>query len=197
MGVSLVAVSVISPKDLFQSQQPLVDVVVKAAPWFPISLFSAIAMFAVANTALLNFIMGSRLLYGMSKQGLVPKVLTKIHSTKQTPHASVALVWLLFVILVLSGNISSLAKATSVLLLSCFVVVNIALIVLKKKERIAGSLEIPYFVPATGALVCLAMLIKAQLNEVLTALIVFTLIAILYLIMRPKPEAIAAMEELT
>jgi len=34
-------------------------------------LFTLIALFAVANTGLLNFIMGSRLIYGMSRQGLL------------------------------------------------------------------------------------------------------------------------------
>jgi basic amino acid/polyamine antiporter, APA family len=75
MTISLIAVSVVPASDLANSNQPLVDVVAKAAPWFPTSVYSIIAMFAVANTALLNFVIGSRLLYGMSRQGLLPKIL--------------------------------------------------------------------------------------------------------------------------
>jgi amino acid transporter len=33
--------------------------------------------FAIANTGLLNYIMGSRLLYGMARQGFVPKFSAK------------------------------------------------------------------------------------------------------------------------
>ncbi|RYZ85005.1 MAG: amino acid permease, partial [Proteobacteria bacterium] len=165
IAISLVAVSVLPAADLAQSNQPLVDVVAKAAPWFPSSLFSVIALFAVANTALLNFVMGSRLLYGMSRAGLAPKVLDRIHSGRKTPHIAILAVWALFVVLIMSGDISSLAKATSVLLLSCFIMVNASLIALKRKEKIEGAFEIPTFVPVLGALICLAMLLKAQWTE--------------------------------
>ncbi len=195
MTVSIVAVSVIPAAELSQSTKPLVDVVGRAAPWFPASLFSFIAMFAVANTALLNFVMGSRLLYGMARQGLVPGALGKVHAQRQTPHFAVAVVWALFLILILSGDISSLAKSTSVLLLSCFIVVNVALIVLKRRERIEGAFEVPSSVPALGALVCLAILTKAQAAELTTAGVILAVIAGLYFVMRPKATAVEHMDE--
>lgn len=199
MGVSLVAVSVIPPAELSQSQKPLVDVVGRAAPWFPSAAFSVIALFAVANTALLNFIMGSRLLYGMANQGLVPRALAAVHERRKTPHVAVGLVWTLFLVLMLAGDISSLAKSTSVLLLSCFVVVNIALIVLQRREpreSFPGAFEVPAFVPALGAIVCAAILAKAQRPELLTAGVIFTVIVLLYLVMRPKAHAVEKMDDI-
>lgn len=196
MGVSIVAVSVIPAGELAESGKPLVDVVGRAAPWFPPAVFGIIAMFAVANTALLNFIMGSRMLYGMARQGLVPRFLGGVHAKRQTPHLAVGVVWCLYVILILSGDISSLAKSTSVLLLSCFIVVNIALIILKRKEKIEGSFEVPAFVPALGAVVCLAILTKAQAPEILTAGAILAAILVLYFVMRPKGAAIEHMDEI-
>lgn len=196
MGVSLVAVSVIPAAELAGSNQPLVDVMKRAAPWFPPSLFSVIAMFAVANTALLNFIMGSRLLFGMSRNGLVPKQLGAVHSSRKTPHRSVMVVWVLMIVLIFSGDISSLAKATSVLLLTCFTLVNAALFVLQRKEKIEGSFEIPSFVPVLGAIVCVALLTKAQSLELTTAAGILALIVILYFIMKPKARDIEAMDEI-
>lgn len=196
MGISIVAVSVLPPMELARSNQPLVDVVEKAAPWFPTQVFSFIAMFAVANTALLNFIMGSRLLYGMSVNGLVPRYLNKVHPKRRTPHLAVLTVWCLFVVLILSGDVSSLAKATSVLLLGCFVVVNIALIVLKRREKIEGAFEIPSIIPALGALICLAMLSKAGAAELIMACVILTVIVVLYFAMRPNPQSISQMDEL-
>lgn len=198
MGVSVVAVSVIPAAELSESSRPLVDVVARAAPFFPVSLFSVIALFAVANTALLNFVMGSRLLYGMARQGLVPSVLGRVHHGRQTPHVAVAIVLVLFLVLILSGDISSLAKSTSVLLLSCFVAVNSALVVLQRKESrslFPGSFEVPSFVPVLGALVCLAILSKAQAPELLTAGVIFAVIVALFFVMRPKAAAIEAMDE--
>ncbi len=196
VSISVVAVSVIPAPELAVSKQPLVDVVAKAAPWFPTPLFSVIAMFAVSNTALLNFVMGSRLLYGMSRHGLIPKALNKIHPTRHTPHVAIVVVWVLFVILVLSGDISSLGRATSVLLLSCFVIVNLSLVVLQRKEKVSGTFEVPVFVPILGAIICGALLTKAQSAELIMAGSILAVILALYAIMRPKATAIESMDEM-
>ncbi|HEX8833435.1 MAG TPA: amino acid permease, partial [Abditibacteriaceae bacterium] len=66
MAISITAVSVVPHAELAASSQPLVDVVKTAAPGFPIKLFSLIALFAIANTGLLNYILGSRMVYGMA-----------------------------------------------------------------------------------------------------------------------------------
>lgn len=196
IGISIIAVSVIPPEVLSGSEQPLVDVVAKAAPWFPTPLFSVIAIFAVANTALLNFVMGSRLLFGMSRNGLVPKFLDRVHIKRHTPHIAVLTVWVLFVVLILSGDISSLARATSVLLLSCFVIVNIALIVLKRTEKIDGAFEVHAIIPLLGALICMAMLSKARSAELITAGSILVGIVILFFVVRPQPQAIEHLDEI-
>lgn len=196
IGISIVAVSVIPPAELAVSPQPLVDVAAKAAPWFPSPLFSVIAMFAVANTALLNFVMGSRLLFGMSRHGLVPRFLDRVHARRHTPHYAVIAVWALFAVLILSGDISSLARATSVLLLSCFAIVNIALIVLKRAEKIEGAFEVPAIVPALGSVICVAMLTKAKSAELYTAGAILIAIVALYFIVRPKPQDIERLDEI-
>lgn len=195
MLISLVAVSVIPAGELAQSKQPLVDVMARTAPWFPSSLFSVIAMFAVANTALLNFIMGSRLLFGMSSQGLFPLFFKSIHPTRHTPYKTILLVGALLLILAFSGDISSLARATSILLLGCFIIVNIALVVLKRKDSARGTFEVPTFVPVLGALVCFAMLTRAKSEELLIAGTILAVIVALYFVMRPAAKAIEHMGE--
>lgn len=197
MTVSIVAVSVIPADQLAQSKQPLVDVVAKAAPWFPTSLFSIIAMFAVTNTALLNFVMGSRLVYGMANQGLLPKVLAKIHPKRHTPYVAGAVLLVIFLGLALSGDISSLAKATAVLLLSCFTLVNIALVILqRRKSEPRGEFEIPSIIPILGAIICVAFILHAERPELTTAGIILAVIIALYFVMRPKEESIAKLEDL-
>lgn len=195
MTISLVAVSVLSPARLAASPQPLVEVATRTAPWFPPAAFSLIALFAVANTALLNFVMGSRLLYGMAAQGLVPRPLSRVHARRHTPHVAILVVWLIFVVLVLSGDISSLARATSVLLLICFTLVNGALVLLKQRESWEGHFSVPLIVPVLGMLVCLAMLSQARWPELLTAGAILAGITLLYRLVRPSAEAIAHLKE--
>lgn len=193
--ISLIAVSVLPPVDLAGSKQPLVDVVAKAAPAFPTAIFSIISMFAVANTALLNYVMGSRLLYGMATQKLLPSALAKIHPVRHTPHVAAGTILVILLGLALAGDISVLAKATSVLLLICFTVVNMSLVVLKrKKNEPKGRFEVPTFVPVLGSIVCVTMLTFAKTSELLLAAGIFAVITVLYFIKRPSPDAIKTLE---
>ncbi len=194
--ISLIAVSVIPAGELANSKEPLVDVVRKAIPWFPPKVFSFIAMFAVSNTALLNFVMASRLLYGMSRQRLLPATLGRVSSRTATPHIAVGVLYLILLALALSGDISQLARATSVLLLSCFVIVNIALLVLKRREPAReGTFDVPSWVPICGAVVCAAMLSQAKSPEMITAGIIISVIVVLYFTVKPLPEAIQRLDE--
>jgi len=162
MAVAITAVSVIPHARLAASSTPLMDVAHAAAPWFTgiDVLYIVITIFAVANTALLNYLMGSRLLYGMSRQGLLPRVLGTVHAHTRTP--VIAIVTLFFVVtgLILSGGVRQMAEATVLLLLSVFVVMNAALVRLKlRPNEPKGSFEIPIFVPILGALVCATLVV--------------------------------------
>ncbi len=187
MAIGITAVSVVPYAELAKSGQPLVDVVRRAAPWFPPVAFSFISMFAVTNTALLNYIMGSRLVYGMSRQGLLPKFMGKVHPKRHTPHVAIFMLMVIICALVLSGDISTLAKSTSVLLLVVFVVVNLALIILKRrKTETKGLFEVPIFVPIGGMAICVLMLAHAKFAEIRLAGILLALIAALYVAIKPK-----------
>ncbi|MBW2629323.1 MAG: amino acid permease, partial [Deltaproteobacteria bacterium] len=84
--VVIVATSVVPAAVLEESEAPLLTVVQHSTDAVPDRLFSLIALFAVANTGLLNFIMGSRLIYGMSRQGLLPSAFGHVHPKRRTPH---------------------------------------------------------------------------------------------------------------
>ena len=62
MAVAITAVSVVPWQELAKAPGPLKLVIERAAPWFPAVGFTLITIAAVANTALVNYVMGSRLL---------------------------------------------------------------------------------------------------------------------------------------
>ncbi|HEY0336060.1 MAG TPA: amino acid permease, partial [Burkholderiales bacterium] len=95
MAVAITAVSVVPWQQLAASTTPLMDVARTAAPWFHgiDKIFIGITIFSIANTALLNFLMGSRLIYGMSKQGLLHSWLGVIHPKRRTPQAARAVLF--------------------------------------------------------------------------------------------------------
>lgn len=200
MAVAITAVSVVPWRELAASKGPLMDVAKKAAPWFKgiDSVYGYITIFAIGNTALLNYLMGSRLLYGMSRQGLLPSVLGKIHPKRHTPHIAVFVLFGIVTLLILSGEVKQLAESTVLLLLSVFTVVNIALVVLKRRpDEPRGGFEPPMIVPVLGAIVC-ASLIAVRLQSAFAgndpaqktapmisgAIILVSLV--LYLVLKPK-----------
>lgn len=159
MAVAITAVSVVPWRELAEAPGPLAEVMARAAPWLPGWVYVAITVFAVANTALLNYVTASRLALGMARQGLLPETLGRVNARTRTPLVAVSVLLLVVVALMLAGDISQLASATVLLLLAVFACVNLALLVLQRRSgEPRGAFEVPAFVPAAGALVCLALL---------------------------------------
>src|SRR3990167_4143012 len=101
----------------------------------PASFFSIIAIFAVFNTTLLNYITASRLLYGMSRTSLLPKFLQGVHSKYHTPYVAILVIFPCVLGLGLIGTLGELASMTSAIVLTVFSFSSIALIKIKWKER--------------------------------------------------------------
>ncbi len=189
IAVSITAVSVVAPARLADSSRgaPLVQIMGVAAPWLSPWVYRAITLFAVANTALLNFIMASRLAYGMARQGLLPRALGKVHARRRTPHVAIGVLFAVALALALTGNIPTLARATSFLLLSVFIAMNLALLVLKRRPgEPRGRFEVPAAVPIGGILVCGLMIAHAKRAEIQVSGIIVAAILILYAVLRPK-----------
>jgi amino acid transporter len=208
MAVAITAVSVVPWRELAASKTPLMEVAHRAAPWFKgvDGVYIGITIFAIGNTALLNYLMGSRLLYGMSRQGLLPKILGKVHPVRRTPHVAIFVLFGIVSALILSGSVKQLAESTVLLLLTVFTVVNVSLVVLKlRKNEERGGFEVPLIVPALGALVC-GTLIITRLNTALTSsnpaerpapVIAIAIILIglaLYKVLKPK-DVLAKIED--
>ena len=157
VGVAVTAVSVLGWERLSRSAHPLDDVATTAAPWFSGigSVYFVITIFAIGNTALLNYLMGSRLLYGMGTQKLLPAALARIHPRRHTPHVAVVVLFATVTVLILAGDVKALAESTVLLLLAVFTVMNAALFILKRRPGEApGGFEISSAIPIAGALVC-------------------------------------------
>ncbi|MBM0743547.1 amino acid permease [Phormidium sp. CLA17] len=145
--VSWLATQVLSPAELSASGAPLLDVVRRAQPNFPGVVFTFIALFAVLNTALLNFITASRLLFGMSRDGLLPAWFSKLHATRATPYRTIIVILPIAIFLSLSGTLQFLAGTTATLILAMFCLVNLSLLIIKRREGNAEGFQVPSFIP--------------------------------------------------
>jgi amino acid transporter len=157
--VAIVAVALVPIGELEASETPLVEVVKAGAPGLPIDqILPFISMFAVANTALINMLMASRLIYGMAKQHVLPPVLGTVHPTRRTPWVaivfttSIAFGLILYVTAFANEKaVSVLGGTTSLLLLAVFAVVNVAVLVLRRDVRAGGAhFKTPTWMPVVG-----------------------------------------------
>ena len=153
--VSISAITLVSPEELGEGEAPLLKVVQAGAPGFPLSIFGFITMFAVANSALINMLMASRLVYGMSREHVLPPVFGRVHRTRHTPYLAILLTTALaFGLITFVGEVPALGGTTALLLLCVFTVVNVAVLVLRKQPVAHDNFHVPRIVPILGAVSC-------------------------------------------
>ena len=163
--ISILAVAVVPIGQLTESTTPLLEVVKVGAPDIPIdTIFAFISIFAVANTVLINMMMASRLLYGMSKQGVLPGFLKGVLRSRRTPWAGIIFSTVLAFALVLSvryvlaeETIAALGGTTALLLLAVFGMVNVSVLVLRKDTVEVRHFRTPTVLPVVGAITSFAL----------------------------------------
>lgn len=168
----LVAVSVVSVlgelelEQIYRSEgRALVEVVHKGSPDFPIDkIFPFLAVFAVANTALINMLMASRLVYGMARQRVLPRQLGMVLAGRRTPWFAIVFTTVLALALIWwvtsdpdNNVVANLSSTTAFLLLCVFTIVNIACLVLKRKraDHDKRFFTAPVAIPVIAAAFCL------------------------------------------
>ncbi|MFH9760287.1 APC family permease [Streptomyces anulatus] len=171
--VGLAATVAVPTEELTTSSGPLLEVV-RMAGGVPTELFSAIALVAVANGALLTGIMSSRLAYGMARDGLLPRFLTAVLPGRRTPWAAIATTAALSLLLALTGDVSTLASTLVLLLLVVFFLVNTSLLVLRRDTVPQGHFRAPTLVPVLGALSCVLLATRIEHDVWLRGLLVLT-----------------------
>ncbi|WP_101524151.1 APC family permease [Nocardioides houyundeii] len=170
MLVAVAVVTVLTPSELETINESegraLLEVVSKGAPDFPIDrIFPFLAVFAVANTALINMLMASRLLYGLALQDVLPRVLGKVAPRTRAPwvgilFSTVLALGLLWYVARESDSpvVTQLSGTTALLLLAVFSVVNIACLVLRR-DPASGFFKSPGLTPLLGAALALVLLV--------------------------------------
>jgi basic amino acid/polyamine antiporter, APA family len=166
MLVAISVVSVIPPGQIAEPTNAeagiLLDVVKIGAPDLPIdSIFPFLTVFAVANTALINMLMASRLIYGMAQQDVLPRSLGKVLPGRRSPWTAIIFTTVLALGLITvvtldseSSVVGALSGTTALLLLAVFTIVNIACLILRRDPTPEGAFRAPSVLPVIGAICC-------------------------------------------
>jgi len=155
--IALVSVLSVAPAELAKSDAPLAliyRVKTGSDPYF-ISFISIISIF---NGALVQLVMASRVLYGMSKRRWIPVIFSRVNQTTHTPIHATVFVSLVILAMALFFPILSLAKLTSFITLFIFILINLALWRIKHRSTQRAEFNVPLWVPIVGSLSCAAFL---------------------------------------
>jgi len=152
--VVAVSVAVVPPEVLGVGETPLLTVVSVGAPSFPLWIFALITVAAVANSALINMLMASRLLYGMANEGVLPSALGKVLPGRLTPWVAIVATTVLAAGLIVFVDLAALGGTTSLLLLAVFGVTNCAVLMLRRSPVEHRHFRVPTVVPVSGLVSC-------------------------------------------
>ncbi|MBI1978869.1 MAG: amino acid permease [Candidatus Aenigmarchaeota archaeon] len=191
---SVAAVTLADSKELSSSKSPLAVAVSKTFLGNnAFTIMSYIALFATANTVLVMLIVGSRMMYGMSKGGALPKLLGIVHKIRGTPHIAVIVVMLFSMIFVFVGEITIVANITSLGAFITFGLVNGALIWLRFKYP---KMDRPFKTPVNigkfpilaflGLLTCIFMIFQFSFTVMLYTAVAMAAGLILYQLIERK-----------
>ena len=183
--VAIFSVALVPVGELGEGDTPLTKVVSAGLPDFPVdNVMPFIAMFAVANSALINMLMASRLIYGMARQEVLPPVLGRVHSGRRTPWVAIvfttaiAFGLIYFVSTSDSDVVPALGGTTALLLLGVFTIVNIAVLVLRRDPIDRKHFRTPTPLPVIGALACFFFVLPVTGRDPIQYMIAAWLLAI-------------------
>ncbi len=160
--VAVVAVLNVPITQLAASEAPL-SLVFQRTTGLPTGVISTIAIVATLNGVIIQIIMASRVIFGLSRQGSLPAILGRVNGVTRTPVLATALVGLCVLLLATAIPLRGLAEATSQLTLTIFAFVNLSLIAIKRRKEPAppNTFIVSAWVPVVGLLSCLVFLISA------------------------------------
>jgi amino acid transporter len=153
--VAVVAVMSVDPRILAISDAPLAYIYEQNTGNKPV-VITLIGMFAIINGALIQIIMASRILYGLSRQGWLHARLGDVHPITRTPLLATLLTCAIVLLFALTSTVEKLAENTSFVILIVFALVNLSLLRIKHRESRAGEVVakgirvVPYWVPVAG-----------------------------------------------
>ncbi|OGI15284.1 hypothetical protein A3K63_05090 [Candidatus Micrarchaeota archaeon RBG_16_49_10] len=176
--VSISVVSIVDWRTLGQSEAPLKlvagQILGSLSP-----IMSFIILFSTGGTVLILLLSGSRMLYGLSEAGKLPKAFSQINGKTRTPHFSVLLTMVLVFAFVMMESVEFVAKITDFMAFAIFALVNLSNIVLRyRRPDIKREFKSPLSIgklpvlSLMGFLSCLAMIFFLELDVILVGALV-------------------------
>ena len=149
--IALAAILSLPLNELNASNSPMVSLLETKSEKLA-TIIGIISLIAILNGALVQIIMGARMLYGMSTQKLAPSVFGNISNKTQTPIRATLFIGIIIWLLAAALPLVALAKITSSIILVVFTLVNASLVVIQFREvNKFSELSLSFFYPLSAA----------------------------------------------
>lgn len=158
IAVAIIATRSIPIGELASSDAPL-TLVFSSLTTAPAWIITVIGISAAINGGLAHIIMGSRMLYGMAKRGWIHQSLARIHADTHTPISATLIIGAATLVAALFVPLTPLARATSLVVLTIFALVNAALFTIKGRVKNHQGTTVPRWVPACGFVTSLGLIL--------------------------------------
>ncbi len=162
--VSLVAIDALPLDELAGSSAPIGLLFERLTGWPPLAI-TLVAIFATMNGVVIQIVMASRVTYGLARGKSLPPALGRVNPVTRTPLLATALITVVSLFLALFVPLGQLAEWTTQVILSVFVLVNLALLRIKLRREPApeGIFTVPIAVPVLGAVSCFFLVLGSLL----------------------------------
>ncbi len=159
VAVAVVAAAYPDRAQLVASKAPLADLFAAITGWpgTPIAVMASIAM---VNGILVQIVMASRVIYGMSREAMLPEAIGRLHASRQTPVRAIAMLSVAIAGMGLFVPLLQLAELTSFVMLLIFTAVNLSLFLIGRRADAPAKLRRWRWWGLGGAVVSLGLAVS-------------------------------------
>lgn len=162
IGMSLVITGV-APYDTLNNSAPVAqDFSHIGLKWITL-IISAAAIAGILSVLFSFMLAGSRIWFAMSRDGLLPKWFTKLHSTHKTPYRPTLIIGVVTAIVSGFTPINEVAELVNIGTLAAFIVICSSVLVLRKKRpNLERKFKTPFvpFIPLIGIVFSIYLIIS-------------------------------------
>jgi APA family basic amino acid/polyamine antiporter len=145
VGVVLVSTGILDYQTLGTSAAPLVLIAEKALGNYGLLFILVGGLLSTTSALNATILAASRQTYAMGRDGYLPGKIFRLHPKFKTPYTAVAVVGIVVLIFCLSGEVEFVAHLANFCYLFALILVNLSVIMLRKKEpRLKRPFKLPW-----------------------------------------------------
>ncbi len=153
------------------------------------------ALLSISGSDEAGILSAARIPYAMAADGLLPRILAKVHPIYKTPYVALFVQSSVTLIAAIFGTISQLIILSVFTLLFCYLLTCISVFPLRKKYN-TGGFKLPWIVPVLGVAVALYIMSQCAIYQIIIGSALILLGIPVYVLFAPRTEIKTARRDL-